>query len=133
MTTTTTFKAIAVLGLSILLAGCAGTGNERLRAETEQSVAAKIVKGTTTRDDVREMFGSPAKTSFTDSGLEIWTYEFSKLTADAVNFIPVVSWFGSSASGTKKELVVLFDESNMVRRYSMSESAVSNKTGIFNN
>ena len=133
MTTTTTFKAIAVLGLSILLAGCAGTGNERLRAETEQSVAAKIVEGTTTRDDVREMFGSPAKTSFTDSGLEIWTYEFSKLTADAVNFIPVVSWFGSSASGTKKELVVLFDESNMVRRYSMSESAVSNKTGIFYN
>lgn len=130
---TTTSKAVAILGLSVVLAGCAGTGNERLRAETEDSVASKIIEGKTTQADIRELFGSPAKASFTDGGLEIWTYEFSRLTADAVNFIPVVNWFGSSASGTKKELVVLFDESETVRRYSMSESAVSNKTGIFNN
>jgi hypothetical protein len=35
-------------------------------------------------------------------------------------------------SGEKKELVVMFDTKNIVKRYSMSESAVSRKTGIFN-
>ena len=51
---------------------------------------------------------------------------------DAVNYIPIINLFGSSASGKKKELVVLFDPNNVVKHYSMSESAVSQKTGIFN-
>ena len=39
---------------------------------------------------------------------------------------------GAEDSGEKKELVVMFDTKNIVKRYSMSESAVSRKTGIFN-
>lgn len=129
----TTAKFATAMGLALVLAGCAGMGNERLRAENEATVASKLTEGKSTKDDVRSLFGSPNKTSFTDSGLEIWNYEFSKVSADAVSYIPIVNWFGSSASGTKKELVVLFDEQNLVQRYSMSESDVSTKTGIFNN
>jgi outer membrane protein assembly factor BamE (lipoprotein component of BamABCDE complex) len=114
------------------MSGCAGVGNDSLRSETEATVATKIVQGKTTKDQVREMFGSPMKTEFTDGGLEIWHYELTKLHADAVNFIPVVNLFGSIESGNKKELVVLFDTNNVVKRYSMSDSAVSQKTGIFN-
>ena len=79
------------------------------------------------------MFGSPAVTSYTDGGLEIWKYELSDVSADAVNFIPIVNMFGSSASGTKKELVLLFNDDNTVKKYNMSESDVSVKTGLFNN
>lgn len=129
----TGLKLVGAALIGLILAGCAGTGNERLRAESETTVAAKIIEGKTTKSEVREMFGSPGETSFTDSGLEIWNYEFAKLSADAVSFIPIVNWFGTSASGTKKELVVLFDENDMVRRYSMSESDVTQRTGIFNN
>lgn len=129
----TTSKIAAALGLAVLLAGCAGTGNERLRAETEASVSTKIIEGRTTKDEVRGIFGSPNKTSFTDSGLEIWNYEFAKVSADAVSYIPIINLFGSSASGKKKELVVLFNEDQIVQRYSMSESDVTTKTGIFNN
>lgn len=132
MKLTTTARLAAAMGIALVLAGCAGTGNERLRAENEATVATKIVEGRTTKDEVRGMFGSPNKTSFTDSGLEIWNYEFAKVSADAVSYIPIVNWFGSSASGTKKELVVLFNESSVVQRYSMSESDVTTKTGIFN-
>lgn len=126
-------KSLAAVGVLAMLAGCAGTGNERLRAETEVSVAQKIIEGKTTKDQVRGMFGSPVKTSFTDAGLEIWNYEFANVSADAVNFIPIVNLFGSSASGTKKALVVLFDENDVVRRFSMSESEVTQRTGLFNN
>jgi outer membrane protein assembly factor BamE (lipoprotein component of BamABCDE complex) len=114
-----------------ILAGCASSGNQSLKKETEATVAAKMAEGKTTKAEVRKMFGSPFKTSFTDGGLEIWTYELSKMSADAVNYIPVVGLLGGSVSGTKKELVVLFDEAGVVKKYSMSESPVSTKTGIF--
>jgi len=71
-----------------LMSGCASVGNESLRNVSEQSVKQQIVEGKSTKADVRAMYGSPVKTSFTDSGLEIWNYEFSKVTADAVSFIP---------------------------------------------
>ena len=119
---------LAVIGLS----GCASVGNETLRTESESSVQSKLVEGKTTKPQVRAMFGSPLKTSFTDGGLEIWTYEFSKVSADAVSYIPIVNLFGASASGTKKELVVMFNKENVVQRFSMSESDVKQKTGLFN-
>ena len=126
-------SAVAVFAISITLSGCAAVGNEKLRTETETSISTKIVEGKTTKQEVREMFGSPEKTMFTDGGLEVWNYEFAKMSADAINYIPLVNLFGSSASGKKKQLVVMFDGSNVVKRYSMSESDVSKKTGLFNN
>jgi outer membrane protein assembly factor BamE (lipoprotein component of BamABCDE complex) len=126
-------KNLAVFAVVLVLAGCAGVGNDSLRSESEATVSTKIVEGKTTKDQIRTMFGSPAKTDFTDGGLEIWRYEFTKVSGDAVDYVPVVNLFGSSASGKKKELVVMFDTSNIVKRYSMSVSDVSHKTGLFNN
>ena len=34
-------------------------------------------------------------------------------------------------SGMRKKLVILFDENDVVKRSSMSESAVDTKTGLF--
>jgi hypothetical protein len=44
-----------------------------------------------------------------------------------------VNWFGTSFTGTRKELVILFNDDGTVKRNSMSESDVQNKTGMFNN
>jgi outer membrane protein assembly factor BamE (lipoprotein component of BamABCDE complex) len=118
---------------ALTLIGCASKGNESLRKETELSIGTKLTEGKTTKTEVRKMLGSPLKTSFTDGGLEISTYEFDSVTSDAINYVPVLNWLGSSASGTKKELVILFDKANVVQRYSMSESDVKVKTGLYNN
>lgn len=115
----------------LLAAGCASVGNATLGKESEHSIQTKIIEGQTTKAEVRRMFGSPLKTTFTDSGQEVWNYELSKMSADMVSFIPVVSMFGSSASGTKKELVVLFDREGIVRRFAMSESEVKQGSGLF--
>lgn len=53
------------------------------------------------------------------------------MSADGVNYIPIVNLFGSSMSGTRKELIILFDENDVVRRANMSESDVETKTGLF--
>lgn len=122
----------AIVTICLFLAGCASSGNESLRKETESSVAQKMTEGKTTKAEVHAQFGSPLKTTFTDGGLEIWTYELSKVSADAVNYIPLVGLFGGTASGTKKELVILFDDKGVIKRFSMSESPVKTKTGLFN-
>lgn len=105
-------------------------GNQSLKNESESTIRTKIIENKTTKDEVRKTFGSPDETSFTDNGKEIWKYEFANMSADAVNYIPVVNLFGSSSSGTKKQLVVLF-EGNVVSKYSMSEAAHSVKAGLF--
>lgn len=118
---------------SFMLTGCASVGNESLRKESESSVSQKIVQGKTTKSEVKAMFGSPTKTTFTDGGLEVWNYDFSNVSADAISYVPIVNLFGASASGKKKELVVMYDPSDVVKRFSMSESDVTHKTGLFNN
>ncbi|HHC1002614.1 TPA: outer membrane protein assembly factor BamE [Klebsiella pneumoniae] len=123
-------KWLLPLLCTILLSGCAGVGNEHLKKETEVSIKTKITEGVTTKEQVRSQFGSPDTTTFTDNGKEIWKYEYTNMSADAVNYIPIVNFFGSSSSGTKKELVIMFD-GDKVSRYSMAETASSVKTGAF--
>lgn len=125
------YKTYLFCFLALVLAGCASTGNESLKNETELSVDSKIEVGSTTAAEIKAMFGSPYETTYTDSGLLIWKYRLDDLKADAVNFIPIVNWFGSSFSGTRKELVLLFDENDVVKRHNMSESAVETKSGVF--
>ena len=122
--------AMMLLGNALIL-GCASHGNQSLKSETEDSIAAKITTGVTTKAEVKAMFGSPIQTSFTDGGLEVFTYRLDDSTMDAVSFIPLVGALGSSASGTSKQLVVMFDEDDVVKKYSMTASDVTTKTGIF--
>ena len=122
------FSAIFALALG----GCASVGNQALKSESETSVHAKITEGKSTKDEVKAIFGAPMKTSFTDGGLEIWNYEFTNVSADAISYVPIVNLFAHSASGTKKELVVMFNKSGVVERYAMNESAVSMKSGLAN-
>ncbi len=129
------FKAIILSGsllITIGLAACASNGNKSLKDESETSVQNKMVEGKTTKVEVQAMFGAPLKTSFTDDGLEAWTYEFKDLSADGMSYVPFANWFTATSSGTKKELVVEFDTQNVVKRYSMNESEVTEKTGAFN-
>jgi outer membrane protein assembly factor BamE (lipoprotein component of BamABCDE complex) len=117
--------------MALILGGCASAGNKVLKNEDAKSVAAKIEKGKTTKADVRRMFGDPMTTSYTDSGNEIWKYEFTKTHSKVVNFIPVVNLFKSGAEGKKKELVVFFDQNGVVKNYSMSTSDVDLDTSLF--
>jgi len=114
-----------------LLVGCSSSGNVVLKGETSTSVAEKIKKGKTTQDEVRAIYGDPMTTKFTDSGNQIWYYEFVKGHAKATNFVPVVNMFASGAQGNKKELVVFFDSTGIVKNYSMSTSKVETNTGLF--
>lgn len=124
-------KSLVVGILAVgLLAGCASSGSKALRDHSEQTVATHIIEGETTKREVLQVFGSPMNTTFTDGGREIWEYSFADMSADAVTYIPIVNWLGTSSSGTQKKLTILFDD-DVVSRYSMTESDVRTGTGLF--
>src|SRR6516162_114113 len=120
-----------VAGLSFaLLSGCASVGNESIADATPESVSGQLIKGRTTQDQVRGIYGDPVKTSFTDSGNEIWEYDFSRMHAKPTNFIPYVSLIHSGAEGDKKSLVIFFDKSKVLRQYTISSSKVDVSQGL---
>ncbi|KML57029.1 lipoprotein [Burkholderia cepacia] len=121
---------IVTLSAAALLAGCATTGNEHLENVTQSSVQAQIQQGKSTKQDIQDAFGSPNKTTFTDSGLEIWTYELAHATPHAINFVPIVGAFAHGADVRKKTLTVLFDDSGGVKKYTFSETTDVAKGGI---
>jgi len=125
------WRICLVAGLSsALLSGCASVGNESIADATPQTVSAEVIKGKTTQAHVRELYGDPAKTSFTDSGNEIWEYDFSRLHSKPTNFIPYLSLIHSGAEGDKKSLVIFFDKSKVVRQYTISTSKVDVSQGL---
>jgi outer membrane protein assembly factor BamE (lipoprotein component of BamABCDE complex) len=120
-----------VAGLSsLLLSGCASVGNESIADATYETVSAQLVKGKTRQQQVRELYGDPVKTSFTDSGNEIWEYDFSRMHSKPTNFIPYVNLIHSGAEGDKKSLVVFFDRSKVVQQYTISSSKVDVSQGL---
>ena len=122
---------LVLVAIVIGLSACASTGNEKIRTETESSIAQKFTKGVTTKAQVKESLGAADSTSFTDNGNEIWKYTHLKSTAKAVNFIPFVNLFAAGADNEKKEIVILFDKNGVIQNYTMSESQGETRTGIF--
>lgn len=79
--------ALAVI-IATGLVGCASSGNQQLKNETETSVQTKIQEGKTTKAEVKSYFGSPDAVSYTDGGNEIWKYAFAKVKVNGTTFIP---------------------------------------------
>ena len=126
---------ILIAMTALMLVGCANQGSTVLKSITEAEVESKIVVGKTTRDEVRALYGSPLETKYTDSGLEIWTYQYDDTTGlnpeNIASAVFTLGLAGSKQVGDRKELVVLFDENNVVKRFNMSKSPVTKGTGIF--
>ncbi|WP_318367113.1 hypothetical protein [Enterobacter sp.] len=121
-------KLVMAAFVAATLAGCASSGNQQLKNETETSVQSKIQEGKTTKAEVKTIFGSPDGVSYTDNGNEIWKYSFAKVKVNGTSFIPFYGLFHNGTNGTKKELTILFKD-DKVQKYTMAESAINTKTG----
>ena len=65
----------------------------------------------------------------------IWTYRYdntSALTVETVGSVLLTFGLaGAKSEGTRNELVILFDENDVIKRYNMSNSPIETGTGIF--
>ena len=127
MNTKISLPIVILIGLFIV--GCTTVGNKTLKYETRESLEEKIQEGITTKEEILKMLGDPLDTNFTDSGFEILRYSFSRSTPKAKNFIPY-NFFSVGSDVKKKELVILFNENDIVKRFSMIESEVDISSGL---
>lgn len=128
-------KILTLITIIILLAGCANAGNRAVKGLTQADVKQSIEVNKTTKEKVRELFGSPMETSYTDGGLEIWKYEYvdaTALTAETIgSAILTLGLAGTKSEGTKYELTMLFNDDGTVKKFNMNDSLVESGTGIF--
>jgi len=115
-------RAVAIVATAILIGGCASSGNEKVRTETMDTVSSKVTKGTTTKDQVKALYGEPSSVSLTDSGSEVWKYEYAHATATAVSYVPIVGLFAGGADVNKNEVVFIFDKNNVLLNYTVHAS-----------
>jgi outer membrane protein assembly factor BamE (lipoprotein component of BamABCDE complex) len=113
----------------MIVAGCSSTGNNALQYETRSSLSGKIREGITSKSEVYSILGAPISTTFSGSGLEVAKYEYTHLTPRAQNFIPY-NIFSLVQDGKKKELVILFDNNSIVKKYVINESDIQVREGI---
>ena len=123
-------KGFVGVAMVALLAGCATSGNEKLKDHTQSSISQQIMEGKTTKNEVTASLGQPTGVTFTDAGSEIWTYRHARATPQAQNFIPFVRLISSAADVKTKELVIMFDKNDVVSKYTMRETEGVVKTGI---
>lgn len=117
---------------ALLMTGCAGkSGNETLGRMEKSQIDSTIVKGKSTREDVKALMGDPSKTDFDNNGLEKWSYVHVRKDLKAVNYIPVANWFVNGTNDTTKTLVVLFDDKGIVKNFISADAKGETKGGLF--
>lgn len=124
---------LAVLAVSVLtMTGCAvKTGNENLGKMEKSQIDQQIIKGKSTKEDVKAMLGDPDKTDFDNNSNEKWTYIHTRKSAKGVNYVPVVNWFVAGTNDTTKTLIVLFNDNGVVKNYIASSAEGETKGGLF--
>lgn len=122
-----TFFAVVALAL----AGCASSGNPRMRNQTTGSISAHLIRGQTTMAQVKSLYGAPTSTSFDSStGQQVWTYEYSEGHATGEDFIPIYNDFEQSSAGSQRSLVIYFSNAGVVQNYSFNSSQMTTHSGI---
>jgi hypothetical protein len=110
-------------------------GNQSLVGQKPEQIESKIIKGKTTLTEVRSGYGDPFETSFTATGTLIYKYRYDDTSAMNAKTVASVLFTyglaGSKTEGTRLELVVLFDENNVVQNYNFSTSEINGGTGVF--
>lgn len=129
-------KLIALFGLTTLVIGCASIGNEMLAEKSEQDIDAMIEQGVTTKAEIQELFGSPMEVNFTESGALTWSYWYAESTVTYGTLL--VSMATAGISGTKSEgeqtqLVILFNDKDIVQRYDLSSRDYESRTNLYTN
>jgi outer membrane protein assembly factor BamE (lipoprotein component of BamABCDE complex) len=110
---------MAACMLCAALAGCASSGNGQIETLTQQRAAAMLVKGQTTRDEVRLALGDALVSAF-PSGQQVWFYQYTDSPARLVRYVPLVGRM--SATGAKvKELRILFDKDGRVQKFKLQD------------
>ena len=104
--------------------GCTTVGNGRLATLSESDLGALLGPGTQTEAGVREVLGQGTVIRFA-SGYETWHYVWREGLPKGWDDVPFIGLITSRSERPTKELVLLFDASGTLRRWSFQESGAA--------
>ena len=113
-------RAAVLATWALCAAGCSTVGNGRLVQLDAAQARTLLVPGKTTRADVRQALGDGAVIRF-QSGLETWHYEYREGIAKGWDDVPYINLIVARLDRPTKELVILFDPSGVLKRWSLQE------------
>jgi len=108
-------------GALLVAAGCSTVGNGRLLELEPDSAAALLVPGTTTQAQAREALGQGTVVRF-GSGWETWHYVHRQGVPKGWDDVPYLNLIAARVGGDEKELVLLFDDAGVLRRWSLQHN-----------
>lgn len=118
-------KAVILVIASCFLAGCVSVGRQ-----IDQSAAAKIEKGKTTREEVIRLIGSPDRVTITSQGDTVFMYSYTRATAKPATFIPVVGALAGGANVQHQMYMVTFGSDGIVKNFVSTYGATESDTGL---
>ena len=87
-------------------------------------VKSKIIKGNTTQDEIVKLFGSPNLLSKNRSNREVWSYNKMSVENKAGSTDYFAGQRASQSSSSKSfDLIITFDENDVVLDYSVVSTA----------
>lgn len=87
-------------------------------------VKSKVVKGETTQDEILKLFGSPNLVSKNKSNREVWSYNKMSVENKAGSTDIFAGQRASQSSSSKSfDLIITFDENDIVADYSVVSTA----------
>lgn len=123
-------KVAGALLIIIVLSGCASTaGNQSIKNETQQSIASKILKGRTTKQDILQQFGEPTLKTTIGTDEDMWSYSIMNSDMSAMSYIPIVGLFSNGTDMKSKNMTITF-AGDKVENWSFSESNDSVQNGF---
>jgi hypothetical protein len=95
-------------------------------------VNSSVIDGQTTRDDIQRIYGQSSRVSFLSEKNEMWMYAWARASPQGQNFIRIVGAFARAYDVRAKELVIVFNEKNVVVRHAMTDNTNVVKGGLAN-
>ncbi len=112
------FAVSAVLAIALATTGCSTVGNGRLVQLDAAEARTLLVPGTTTQADVRRALGDGAVVRF-QSGMQTWHYAYRDGLGTGWDDVPFINLIAARLDRPTKDLVLLFDATGVLRRWSL--------------
>lgn len=119
-----TLKSIFTLSLLLIISACAPypklepTQKSNLTVGTAKT---KIIKGETSQAEILELFGAPNLITINKDNDEVWNY--NRMSVQKMGARADDIWFGSRAISSMTtssfDLIIIFDEKDIVKNYSI--------------
>ena len=111
------FRIFLVALLAGSFTACVVVGDERVNKATPESLQQQIIRGRTTKAEVKNLLGAPASVNFTDNGNEQWNYEY--LSTNPIKTYGAL--FSGKSLGEGKSITIFFDKNGTVLNYTSME------------